>query len=64
MKRCILEADSVAEKTLNSNTSPLASTMERSSFQSNCSCLPMGVSNLGWGSGPSWSWKAMPCLSQ
>lgn len=38
--------------TLNSKTSPSESTSLMPSFQSNCSCLPGGVSNRGCGSRP------------
>ena len=32
------------------------------SFQSNCSCWPGAVSNLGWGSGPAAGPTVMPCV--
>lgn len=44
MKRCLRECPSVPFHTLNSKTSPFASASLMSSFQSNWSCLPGGVS--------------------
>ena len=55
-----LDQHSVAANTLNSNSSPLRSAIRIDSFQSNCSCRPGGVSNLGWGSEPPGGPMAMP----
>ena len=59
---CLREYPSVAANTLNSNSSPSRFAILTDSFQSNCSCSPGGVSNLGWGSAPPSGPMAMPLL--
>ena len=61
MKRCLRECPSVPDHTLNSKTSPFASASLTSSFQSNCSWRPGGVSKRGCASGEGEP-KATPCL--
>lgn len=51
MKRCLRECPSVPDHALNSRTSPFASASLTSSFQSNCSWRPGGVSKRGRASG-------------
>lgn len=50
--------------TLNSNTSPLTSTIRSPSFQSNCSWRPGGVSKRGCGSGSDGAAHSMPRVRQ
>lgn len=59
-----LEYPRVAENTLNSKTSPLASTMVMPSFQSNCIWRPGGVSKRGCASGARSAPNAMPFFLQ
>lgn len=54
----------MAEKTLNSKTSPFLSTIVMSSFQSNCIWRPGGVSNRGCASAGPLPGNSIPLLLQ
>ena len=61
-KTCLRDQERVAANTLNSKTSPERSARASDSFQSNWSCSPGGVSNLGWGSRAGHAPTDTPCL--